>query len=190
MADLDVQTQAPVVIVGAGLTGLSVALYFAERHLVVVLAKRRLEKGATACAQGGIVGVLADDESIESYVRHTQTAGAGLVDEHTARFVAEHSARAIEWLVSCGVPFSADPAGPLGPHLTREGGHAVRRIAHAADATASAVLHAVQHIKPRLWPRGVVANPRDTTRYRCGLRLATGPNPSIFLSASQHATLH
>jgi L-aspartate oxidase len=37
------------------------------------------------------------------------------------------------------VPFSPDPDGPLGLHLTREGGHAVRRIAHAADATGKAI---------------------------------------------------
>jgi L-aspartate oxidase len=130
---------APVVIVGAGLAGLTVALHLAERIPVVVLAKRGLEEGATAWAQGGIVGVLGDDDSIESHVRDTQDAGAGLVDEHTARFIAEHSARAVEWLVESGVPFSADPAGPLGLHLTREGGHAVRRIAHAADATGKAI---------------------------------------------------
>jgi aspartate oxidase len=41
----------------------------------------------------------------------------------------------VQWLVDAGVPFSPDPDGPLGLHLTREGGHAVRRIAHAADAT-------------------------------------------------------
>ena len=66
-------------------------------------------------------------------------SGAGLVDEETARFIAEHSAQAIEWLVAQGVPFSPDPQGPLGLHLTREGGHAVRRIAHAADATGKAI---------------------------------------------------
>jgi L-aspartate oxidase len=130
---------APVVIVGAGLAGLTVALHVAERQPVVVLAKRSLEEGATAWAQGGIVGVLGDDDSIESHVRDTQDAGAGLVDEDTARFIAEHSAEAVEWLVRCGVPFSPDPGGPLGLHLTREGGHAVRRIAHAADATGKAI---------------------------------------------------
>src|ERR1043165_9463391 len=101
--------KAPVVIIGAGVAGLTVALHLAERHRVVVLAKRDLEEGATAWAQGGIVGVLGDDDSIESHVRDTQDAGAGLVDENTARFIAEHSAEAVEWLVSCGVPFSADP---------------------------------------------------------------------------------
>ena len=130
---------APVVIVGAGLAGLTVALHLAEKRPVVVLAKRNLDEGATAWAQGGIVGVLGNDDSIESHVRDTQDAGAGLVDEQTARFIAEHSAEAVEWLVKSGVPFSPDPDGPLGLHLTREGGHAVRRIAHAADATGKAI---------------------------------------------------
>jgi L-aspartate oxidase len=49
----------------------------------------------------------------------------------------------VQWLVAQGVPFSADPSGPLGLHLTREGGHAVRRIAHAADATGKAILDAL-----------------------------------------------
>jgi L-aspartate oxidase len=130
---------APVVIVGAGLAGLAVALRVAQQRPVVVLAKRQLDEGATAWAQGGIVGVLGDDDSVDSHVRDTQDAGAGLVDEHTARFIAERSAQAVEWLVEQGVPFSADPSGPLGLHLTREGGHAVRRIAHAADATGKAI---------------------------------------------------
>ena len=128
-----------VVIVGAGLAGLIVALHVARTRSVIVLAKRNLDEAATAWAQGGIVGVLGQDDSIDSHVRDTQDAGAGLVDEHTARFIAEHSAAAVEWLVEQGVPFSPDPQGPLGLHLTREGGHAVRRIAHAADATGKAI---------------------------------------------------
>jgi len=135
-----VNGELPVVIVGAGLAGLTVALHLAEQgQPVVVLAKRDLGEGATAWAQGGIVGVLGSDDSVESHVRDTQDAGAGLVAEDTARFIAEHSARAVGWLVEQGVPFSPDPDGPLGLHLTREGGHAVRRIAHAADATGKAI---------------------------------------------------
>jgi L-aspartate oxidase len=133
----------PVVIIGAGLAGLTVALHLADERPVILLAKRNLDEAATAWAQGGIVGVLGSDDSIESHVRDTQDAGAGLVDENTARFIAEHSARAVEWLVERGVPFSPDPEGPLGLHLTREGGHAVRRIAHAADATGKAIHEAL-----------------------------------------------
>ena len=129
----------PVVVIGAGLAGLTVALQLAERRPVIVLAKRELTESATAWAQGGIVGVLGRDDSVESHVRDTQDAGAGIVDEHTARYIAQHSAQAVQWLVDSGVPFSPDPDGPLGLHLTREGGHAVRRIAHAADATGKAI---------------------------------------------------
>ncbi len=139
----DFAGDGPVVVVGAGLAGLTVALELAASRPVVVLAKRELGEGATAWAQGGIVGVLGNDDSIESHVHDTQEAGAGLVDEHTARFIAEQSAQAIEWLVRHGVPFSPDPQGPLGLHLTREGGHAVRRIAHAADATGRAIHEAL-----------------------------------------------
>lgn len=143
-------------IVGAGLGGLTVALHLADRHPVIVLAKRAFEEGATSRAQGGIVGVLGSDDSVELHVADTQEAGAGLVDEHAARFIAEHSAAAIKWLVDRGVPFTQDPSGPLGLHLTREGGHTVRRIAHAADATGLAihqVLLAEAHRHPNITMR-------------------------------------
>jgi L-aspartate oxidase len=146
------QSPPPVVIVGAGLAGLTVALHLADVHPVVVLAKREMDEAATAWAQGGIVGVLGSDDSIASHVHDTQDAGAGLVDEDAARFIAEHSAQAVEWLLERGVPFTPDPEGPLGLHLTREGGHAVRRIAHAADATGKAI-HDVLLEQARRHPR-------------------------------------
>ena len=45
---------------------------------------------------------------------------------------------AIDWLLGLGVPFTRDEDG-RSLHLTREGGHGARRIAHAADATGRAV---------------------------------------------------
>jgi len=134
---------APVVVIGSGLAGLTTALHLADHVPVTVLAKRSLGEAATAWAQGGIVGVLGADDSIESHVRDTQDAGAGLVVDHIARYMAEHSPQAIRWLVDQGVAFSEDPEGPLGLHLTKEGGHAVRRIAHAADATGMAIHEAL-----------------------------------------------
>ena len=129
----------PIVIVGAGLAGLCTALHLAGQRRVVVLAKRSLHEGATAWAQGGIVGVLGSDDSVAAHVSDTLAAGAGLVDEQAARFISQQSAAEVEWLVAQGVPFTDDATGPLGLHLTREGGHGVRRIAHAADATGKAI---------------------------------------------------
>ena len=129
----------PVVIIGAGLAGLTVALELAETHQVIIMAKRGLSESATAWAQGGIVGVLDQQDSVDAHVKDTVEAGAGLVVESTARYIAERSADAIDWLVDQGVPFTTDPQGPKGLHLTREGGHSHRRIAHAADATGKAI---------------------------------------------------
>jgi L-aspartate oxidase len=129
----------PVVIIGAGLAGLTVALELAQTHQVIIMAKRGLSESATAWAQGGIVGVLDQQDSVDAHVKDTVEAGAGLVVESTARYIAERSAAAIDWLVDQGVPFTTDPQGPKGLHLTREGGHSHRRIAHAADATGKAI---------------------------------------------------
>lgn len=129
----------PIVVIGAGLAGLTVALELAETRQVIIMAKRGLSESATAWAQGGIVGVIDEKDSIDAHVRDTVDAGAGLVVEATAKYIAERSASAIDWLVDQGVPFTTDPTGPKGLHLTREGGHSHRRIAHAADATGKAI---------------------------------------------------
>jgi L-aspartate oxidase len=130
---------ADLIVVGAGLAGLTVALQVAKTRKVIVLAKRELSLAATAWAQGGIVGVLDAKDSFESHVGDTLEAGAGIVSESTARFITENSHSAIEWLVGQEVAFTQDPEGPLGLHLTKEGGHTHRRIAHAADATGKAI---------------------------------------------------
>ena len=63
MGDDDVSgAEPPVVVVGAGLAGLTTALHLADHVPVVVLAKRSLSEAATAWAQGGIVGVLGADD--------------------------------------------------------------------------------------------------------------------------------
>ena len=130
---------ADLLVLGAGLAGLTVAWKVAEKRKVIVLAKRELTEAATAWAQGGIVGVLDEKDSFESHVGDTLEAGAGIVSETTARYITENSQQAIQWLVDQEVAFTQDPEGPLGLHLTREGGHTHRRIAHAADATGKAI---------------------------------------------------
>ncbi len=131
--------RAPVVILGSGLAGLTVALELADAYKVVVLSKRSLGESATAWAQGGIVGVIDELDNIDSHVADTLDAGAGLVDEAVTRQIARHSSSALEWLMNKGVSFTADSEGPKGLHLVREGGHSHKRIAHAADATGKAM---------------------------------------------------
>jgi L-aspartate oxidase len=132
-----------LIIVGAGLAGLTVALNLAPYGQVIVIAKSDFGETATAWAQGGIVGVMDGKDGIESHIRDTMTAGAGIVDESVARFISECSCAAIQWLIQQGVAFTQDLDSPFGLHVTREGGHTQRRIFHAADATGKAIHQAL-----------------------------------------------
>jgi len=118
---------------------MSAALRLAERGSVALVTKHELLDGASSWAQGGIAAVLDGSDSVDDHVRDTLVAGAGLCHEDAVRFVVERGRRSVEWLVAQGVPFTRDDGNQEELHLTREGGHSHRRIAHAADATGSAV---------------------------------------------------
>ncbi|OIR17202.1 L-aspartate oxidase [mine drainage metagenome] len=126
-------------IIGSGLAGMSLALKLADKQKIAIVTKKSLLDGASTRAQGGIAAVLSRDDSLDEHIHDTLIAGAGLCDPGTTRFVIEHGAASIEWLISQGVPFTRDADSDSGYHLTREGGHSHRRIIHAADATGQAV---------------------------------------------------
>ncbi len=130
-----------VLIIGSGAAGLSLALRLSTKLSIAVLSKRELREGNTLYAQGGISAVLDAGDSVESHVRDTLNAGAGLCDETTVRQVVAHGPDSIRWLFQEGVEFTRDAQykDAEGYHLTREGGHSHRRVVHAADATGRAV---------------------------------------------------
>ena len=127
-----------VLIIGSGAAGLTLALSLPNTLKIAVLSKDELEEGSTLYAQGGISAVLDDSDSFESHIADTLDSGAGLCVESTVKHVVENGPQAIDWLVQAGVPFTREDkssSGTQGLHLTREGGHSNRRIAHAADAS-------------------------------------------------------
>ena len=139
-----------VLIIGAGAAGLSLALKLAPHAKVNVLSKGKLSEGSTFYAQGGVAAVFSDTDSIESHVKDTLIAGAGLCDEEAVRFTVSNAKESMQWLIDTGVKFDTevDGNGEEHYHLTREGGHSHRRILHAADATGkeieNSLLSAVQ----------------------------------------------
>ena len=126
-----------ILIIGAGLAGMTAALSLPEHFRITVLSKGPASECASAWAQGGIAAVLDASDSLEEHVQDTLVAGAGLCDEAAVRRILEQGPPAIDWLVAQGMPFTRQADGRL--HLTREGGHSQRRIAHAADRTGLAV---------------------------------------------------
>ncbi|WP_139505738.1 L-aspartate oxidase [Escherichia coli] len=130
-----------VLIIGSGAAGLSLALRLADQHQVIVLSKGPVTEGSTFYAQGGIVAVFDETDSIDSHVEDTLIAGAGICDRHAVEFVASNARSCVQWLIDQGVLFDThiQPNGAESYHLTREGGHSHRRILHAADATGREV---------------------------------------------------
>lgn len=133
-----------VLIIGSGAAGLSLALSLPSETSVAILSKDALTEGSTYYAQGGISAVVDHADSIESHVQDTLTAGAGLCDEQIVTQVVSKGEEAIQWLMDSGVPFTRNNDTPNSNkasdlHLTREGGHSNRRVAHADDASGKAV---------------------------------------------------
>ncbi|MCR2812107.1 FAD-dependent oxidoreductase [Microbacterium sp. zg.Y1084] len=128
-----------VVVVGSGIAGLAAALHArAAGCAVTLVTKDALGHTNTRFAQGGIAGVLFADDSVESHVRDTLVAGAGLADPAAVRVLAAEGAARIRELVQLGVAFDRDADGDF--VKGREAAHSYPRIVHAGgDATGRAI---------------------------------------------------
>jgi L-aspartate oxidase len=128
-------------VLGAGAAGLSFALQAADHGSVLVLTKRQRSEGSTQYAQGGVASVLGADDQLDLHVEDTLVAGAGLCKREAVEVTVREGPERIRWLLSLGVEF--DKEGEEKLHLTREGGHSRRRVAHAKDATGREVERAL-----------------------------------------------
>ncbi|WP_114700735.1 L-aspartate oxidase [Psychrobacter proteolyticus] len=145
-----------VLIIGAGLAGLSTALSLPKSLNITVLSKAALEVCSSHYAQGGIAASLDTADSVTDHVADTLIAGAGLcATDNTARILAAGQ-QAVQWLCEQGVPFTQTTLTKENDntpdfavlktsdlHLTKEGGHGCRRVAHADDATGRHVMNAL-----------------------------------------------
>src|SRR5207344_3568823 len=78
-------------ILGAGIAGLFTALKLAPFPSLVLAGTRPGVSGSSAWAQGGIAAAVAEGDTWEAHAADTVTAGAGLVDEAVAAFVAREA---------------------------------------------------------------------------------------------------
>jgi L-aspartate oxidase len=132
------EREADVVVVGSGAAGLAAALAARPVRSVLIVTKGTLAAGSTAWAQGGLAAVLDPTDSLESHVRDTLAAGAGLCDEAVVRELVAEAPTAIRYLMRLGAAFDAPLGGGDGPALTREGGHSHRRIVHSGGDRSGA----------------------------------------------------
>lgn len=123
-----------VLVVGAGLAGLFLALKLAPRP-VTVLSPATVGNGASsAWAQGGLAAALAPEDSPQLHAADTVAAGAGLTDPVVAQLIAEEGPARVRDLIQLGVPFDRKADGSLA--LSLEAAHSQPRVARVAGDLA------------------------------------------------------
>jgi L-aspartate oxidase len=131
-----------VLIVGAGLAGLFLALNLAPRPVRVISPAPLGKAASSAWAQGGLAAALAPTDSPEAHAADTVAAGSGLVDPVIARMIAEEGPARVQDLIRLGVPFDRTPEGALA--LSLEAAHSHPRVARVAgDLAGRAIMEAL-----------------------------------------------
>ncbi len=142
-----------VLVVGAGIAGLTVALQAAQGGASVAILTKSIRSGigSSNLAQGGIASVTTSHDSIESHVVDTLEAGDGLCRVDRVQILAELGPKTIQQLIAWGVNFSRNADNSY--QLALEGGHSHRRILHAADLTGAEIMRALLaqvHQRPQI----------------------------------------
>ncbi len=121
-----------VLVVGAGMAGLTCALSLPDELDVTVLSKVPVPTGSTYLAQGGMAAAVAPEDSFRLHLEDTRDAGGGLVDEQAARRIIGMGPELVDRLADWGAVLEG--AGGVG-RTGIEGGHSVRRVLHHKDRT-------------------------------------------------------
>lgn len=127
-----------ILVIGSGVSGLSLALKAAEHAKVTIITKKGKVDTATNLAQGGIAAVLSVEDSVEDHIRDTLISGDGLSKEDVTRIVATEGPARVRELMDFGVRFQMRNSGK-DFDLGMEGGHSARRVAHASDLTGKEI---------------------------------------------------
>jgi L-aspartate oxidase len=131
-----------ILIVGAGLAGLFLALKLAPRGCVVLSQAPLGHASASAWAQGGLAAALAPSDDPKLHAEDTVQAGAGLVDPIVAMLIARDGPARVRDLIALGVPFDRTPDGKLAQSL--EAAHSRPRVVRVSgDLAGKAVMDAL-----------------------------------------------
>jgi L-aspartate oxidase len=116
-----------VVVVGAGVAGLSAALAAADSGAsVLVLAKASHTSSNSYAAQGGVAAAVGQGDDPALHAADTLAAGRGLCRTSAVRLLTDEAPARIAELRRLGVRFDDG--------LGREGGHSQARVVHAGGA--------------------------------------------------------
>jgi L-aspartate oxidase len=131
-----------VLIIGAGLAGLSAALAAAPTRVLVLAAAPLGEGCSSGWAQGGMAVALADDDDPALHAADTMVAGAGLCDRAAVDVLTREGPAAVRALTVLGAPFDRRADGGFVQSL--EAAHSRARVTRVGgDGAGAAIMRAV-----------------------------------------------
>ncbi len=126
-----------VLVIGAGIAGLSFTLRLPEHVSVILVTKGSLGESNTWYAQGGLAAAVGTDDDPNLHFADTIAAGAGLCDEATVRELVDGGPAAVQWLIEHGTRFDVERETLA---LGKEAAHSRNRVLHAGgDATGAEI---------------------------------------------------
>ncbi|MDO9223694.1 MAG: L-aspartate oxidase [Caulobacter sp.] len=131
-----------VLVVGAGLAGLTAAMAAAPRK-ALVLSPTPLNQGcSSAWAQGGMAAALGADDAPVLHAADTLAAGAGLCDPLMVEILTREGPDAVRHLADLGAPFDRAEDGTFAQSL--EAAHSRARVARVkGDQAGREIMRAV-----------------------------------------------
>ncbi|MFX1481578.1 MAG: FAD-binding protein [Promethearchaeota archaeon] len=124
---------------GAGLSGLRVAIELADKYDVAVVTKVYPLRSHSVAAQGGINASLGKDDSWEAHAFDTVKGSDYLADQDVVETLTKEAPRAVIENERWGTAFSRTSDGKIAQRPF--GGAAFPRTCYAADRTGHNLLH-------------------------------------------------
>ena len=136
-----------VVVVGAGIAGLTAALKASETCNIAVVSKVYASRSHSGAAQGGMAAALGNEEE-DHWLWHMYDTVKGsdyLADQDVAEILACEAPERVIELEHLGVPFSRNRVGKIeqrrfGGHTRNFGEAPVRRACYASDRTGRVIM--------------------------------------------------
>ena len=133
-----------VIIIGAGLAGLSAAIRLAEENVGSVLVSlQQSERAQSVLAEGGInaaLDTMGEGDNVQNHYKDTMRGGAELADPNAVEGLTKNAPRIVRWLEGLGVPFNMDKGELV---LRNFGGQKKKRTAYARSSTGKIIMSAV-----------------------------------------------
>lgn len=136
-----IQADYDVIVIGAGIAGITAALSLPPNMKVLVVHGQPSSTCSTYKAQGGMAVAAGVGDSPARHAADTLRVGKGVCDPASVAVLTEEAQAGLCFLQAQGVEFCHDETGLC---FTREGGHSCHRVAFHYDYTGKHILDVLQ----------------------------------------------